>query len=66
MMGLVNDTERKVELWIDEHIWQDEYFQSHPLVNTATLVLSKTELKRFFKLTGHEPHFFNENTGNQS
>ena len=60
MMGLVNDIEHKVELWIDEHIWQGEYFQSHPLVNTTTLVLSKSELMRFFELTGHMPHFFSE------
>ena len=64
MMGLANDSEQKVELWIDEHIWQGEYFQSHPLVNTATLVLSKAELKRFFELTEHAPHFFHEE-GNQ-
>ena len=65
MMGLVNDTEHKVELWIDTDIWQGEYFQSHPLVNTATLVISKIELKRFFELTGHVLHFFNENAGDQ-
>jgi Ala-tRNA(Pro) deacylase len=58
MMGLANDTELKVELWIDEHIWLGEYFQSHPLVNTATLVISKPELMRFFELTGHAPKFF--------
>jgi Ala-tRNA(Pro) deacylase len=58
MMGLVNDTECQVELWIDAEIWPGEYFLSHPLVNTATLVLSKTELERFFALTGHAPHFF--------
>ena len=63
MMGLANDSEHKVELWIDEHIWQGEYFQSHPLVNTATLVISKTELIRFFELTGHTPHFFSEKEG---
>jgi Ala-tRNA(Pro) deacylase len=63
MMGLANDTEHRVELWIDEHIWQSEYFQSHPLVNTATLVISKTELERFFELTGHMPRFFSEKQG---
>lgn len=60
MMGLVNDTERKVELWMDAEIWQGEYFLSHPLVNTATLILSKVELERFFALTEHAPHFFSE------
>lgn len=58
MMGLANDTEHKVELWIDTEIWQAEYFLSHPLVNTATLILSKAELQRFFELTGHIPHLF--------
>jgi Ala-tRNA(Pro) deacylase len=58
MMGLVNDAEHQVELWIDAEIWQGEYFLSHPLVNTATLILSKSELERFFALTGHALHFF--------
>jgi len=58
MMGLANDSEQRVELWIDAEIWQGEFFLSHPLVNTATLVLAKPELERFFALTGHTPHFF--------
>ena len=60
MMGLANDTEHHVELWIDAEIWQAKTFQSHPLVNTATLVLSKTELERFFVLTGHALHLFHD------
>jgi Ala-tRNA(Pro) deacylase len=58
MMGLIHDIEHRVELWIDADIWQGEYFLSHPLVNTATLVLARSELERFFALTGHTPHFF--------
>jgi Ala-tRNA(Pro) deacylase len=58
MMALANDTEHRVELWIDSGIWQGENFLSHPLVNTATLVLSKAELERFFALTGHTLHLF--------
>jgi Ala-tRNA(Pro) deacylase len=58
MMGLANDTGHHVELWIDAEIWQAEHFLSHPLVNTATLILSKTELERFFVLTGHMLHLF--------
>jgi len=58
MMGLVNDTDHQVELWIDSEIWQGENFLCHPLVNTATLVMTKAELERFFHLTGHTPHFF--------
>lgn len=58
MMGLINDIEHTVELWIDNEIWQSEYFLSHPLVNTATLILPKSELERFFALSGHALHLF--------
>jgi Ala-tRNA(Pro) deacylase len=58
MMGLANDKEHHVELWIDSEIWQGERFMSHPLVNTATLVFTKAELERFFTLTGHVVHIF--------
>lgn len=58
MMGLANDTEHQVELWIDSEIWPSVNFLSHPLVNTATLVISKPELERFFTLTGHIVNLF--------
>jgi Ala-tRNA(Pro) deacylase len=58
MMGLANDAGHLAELWIDAEIWHGETFLSHPLVNTATLVLSKAELERFFALTGHSLHIF--------
>ncbi len=58
MMGLANDTEHQVDLWIDAGIWEAEYFLSHPLVNTATLILAKADLERFFAMTGHEVHLF--------
>jgi len=60
MMGLANDVEHKVELWMDAGIWQGEYFLSHPLVNTATLILARAELGRFIELTGHALHLFSE------
>jgi Ala-tRNA(Pro) deacylase len=60
MMGLVNDAEHVVELWVDQGIWNMEKYLAHPLVNTATLVLSKAELERFFELTGHFPRFFSD------
>lgn len=58
MMGLVNDGEQIVELWMDSEIWEGETFLCHPLVNTATLVLGKVELQRFLLLTGHTLKFF--------
>ena len=56
VLGLVNDLHHQVELWIDEEIWKEDYFLCHPLVNTATLVLSKADLICFFGLTGHTVH----------
>ncbi|MFO7584942.1 MAG: prolyl-tRNA synthetase associated domain-containing protein [Anaerolineales bacterium] len=58
VLGLVNDSARQVELWIDTEIWDGEFFLCHPLVNTASLVLSKQSLERFFSLTGHTMRFF--------
>lgn len=57
VLGLVNDFSHQVELWIDEAIWDEECFLCHPLVNTATLVLTKADLMRFFNLSGHVIHF---------
>lgn len=58
MLGLVNDTERQVELWIDAEIWPADHFLCHPLVNTATLVFSKQTLESLFTLTQHTVHLF--------
>ena len=58
MLGLVNDEARQVELWVDAGIWDAEFFLCHPLVNSATLVLSKSHLEHFFGLTGHTLHLF--------
>jgi Ala-tRNA(Pro) deacylase len=60
MLGLVNDLDHQVELWIEAQTWSGENFLCHPLVNTATLVLSKSALVRFFNLTGHIVHTFEE------
>ena len=58
ILGLVNDIGQQIELWMDSEIWEGKYFLCHPLVNTATLMLSKASLEDFFKLTGHILHFF--------
>ncbi len=58
VLGLVNDDEHQVDLWIDKEIWGEESFLCHPLVNNATLVLSKSVLERFLTITGHDIHFF--------
>jgi Ala-tRNA(Pro) deacylase len=53
VLSLINDTGHRVQLWIDAEIWRQNSFLCHPLVNTATLLLSKSSLERFFELSGH-------------
>ncbi len=55
LLAVVNDSEKQVEVLIDEELWSNEAFLCHPLVNTSTLSLNKQSLSRFFELTGHSP-----------
>lgn len=55
ILGLLNDADRAVELLIDEDVWAMDRWQAHPLVNTATLIIAKPDVERFFAATGHTP-----------
>jgi Ala-tRNA(Pro) deacylase len=55
VLSLVNDPLQRVDLWVDALIWDQPAFLCHPLVNSATLELTKTSLERFLSLTGHTP-----------
>jgi Ala-tRNA(Pro) deacylase len=54
LFAIFNDPLYKVELIVDESLWEAEAFQFHPLVNTSTLVISRENLRRFIAKTGHE------------
>ncbi len=54
LLALFNDKEHHVELFIDEDLWKADALLCHPLVNTATLVIPKLGVERFFELMGHE------------
>ena len=53
LLALVNDKLCKTEVLIDEDIWHSEKLQCHPLVNTATLVVTLADIKKFLKATDH-------------
>jgi Ala-tRNA(Pro) deacylase len=55
VLGLINDAEKAVELFVDREVWDTPQWRCHPLVNSATLVLARTDLERFFAHTGHRP-----------
>jgi len=53
LLAIFNDPDGAVSLFVDEDLWRCDAFQFHPLVNTATLVISRPEVARFVELTGH-------------
>lgn len=55
VLGLINDTEHAVELFIDSDVWAAPSIHAHPLRNDATLVLSHDGLEKFLAGTGHQP-----------
>jgi Ala-tRNA(Pro) deacylase len=54
LLGLVNDAERAVEVYIDADVWSAPSIHAHPLRNDATLVLSHAAVVRFLAATGHQ------------
>jgi len=54
VLGLVNDPDHAVELYIDADVWAAPSIHAHPLRNDATLVLSHDSLVRFLSATGHQ------------
>jgi Ala-tRNA(Pro) deacylase len=55
--GLINDTEKHVHLFIDEKLNEFDRLAFHPNINTATLVLSKSDFIRFLNHTGNSYEF---------
>ena len=53
-LSIYNNIKDKVEVVFDDEIWTSDYLQSHPLVNTSTLLLSHEAVVRLLGLTGHE------------
>jgi Ala-tRNA(Pro) deacylase len=55
LLGLVNDTESRVQLVADAEYWPAGAYLCHPLVNTATLVITHDAITQFLHRTGHTP-----------
>jgi Ala-tRNA(Pro) deacylase len=53
VLGLVNDTDNGVELYVDRDVWNAPLWRCHPLVNTATLVIPRSGIETFLAHTGH-------------
>lgn len=56
ILGLMNDTENKVQLLIDEDVLQGEYIGCHPCINTSSLRLRTEDLmQKIIPAMGHPP-----------
>ena len=55
LLALVNDEDRAVEVVVDAPAWSVERLRCHPLVNTATLSITRADIERLFAVTGHSP-----------
>lgn len=55
IMGLMNDTGKRVRLLIDKPVLESEYVGCHPCVNTSSLkIKTKDLLEKFLPATGHK------------
>lgn len=56
IMGLMNDTEHKVKLFIDREVYEKKEFGCHPCINTSSLKLNSEDVwNKFLPAVGHEP-----------
>lgn len=56
VMGLMNDTQNRVQLLMDEEVLSGEYFGCHPCINTSSIRLKMSDLLNvFLKEVRHEP-----------
>jgi Ala-tRNA(Pro) deacylase len=51
----MNDSEQRVSVVLDATMMQHETLNYHPLVNTMTTSIARTDLVRFLEATGHPP-----------
>ena len=55
VMGLINDTEHRVQLLVDDDVINSEYVGCHPCINTSSLrIRSEDIFNKFVKATGHD------------
>lgn len=55
IMGLMNDTEKHVQLLVDKPVLESEYLGCHPCVSTSSMKLkTKDILEKFLPAVGHD------------
>lgn len=54
-LSIVNDTDRRVRVILDDQMMGADLLNCHPLHNEATIAISTPDLMRVFAHTGHQP-----------
>ncbi|MER8429498.1 prolyl-tRNA synthetase associated domain-containing protein [Mesorhizobium caraganae] len=54
VFGLINDTERRVKVVLDQDLMAHDVINAHPLINEATTSIASADLIRFVEATGHD------------
>ena len=55
LFSIINDVEGEVSLIIDQRLTEHEIVNFHPLLNDATTAITRQDMIKFAKATGHEP-----------
>ena len=53
--ALINDTETRINVVLDERMMQESQLNYHPLKNTATTTIGSADLVTFIRSCGHDP-----------
>lgn len=55
VMGLMNDTDHRVQLIVDEDVLNSDYVGCHPCINTSSLRIKSDDIfNKFVQATGHD------------
>jgi Ala-tRNA(Pro) deacylase len=54
VFGLINDTQHRVRVVLDEALMKNDVINAHPLTNEATTSIAADDLRKFIEATGHE------------
>jgi Ala-tRNA(Pro) deacylase len=54
ILGLINDYDRAVEVYMDEDLWSADALACHPLRNDKTVVINVVDIRKFMTILGYE------------
>lgn len=52
-LSIINDSQQRVQLWMDQDIKASLEFKCHPLINTATVAIATGDIDKITARTGH-------------